>query len=100
MNFEIKIDRDAIRDIEDAIDWYETQQVGSGIKFLVLLDEHIERLKSNPFLQVKYKNVRCLPLKSYPYMIHFTVDENSMIVIIRAVFNTHQDPVLWRKRGI
>jgi plasmid stabilization system protein ParE len=99
MNFTIKIDRDAIRDIEEAIQWYESRQINLGTKFYSLLEEHIQLLSSNPYYQIKYSNVRCLPIKTYPFMIHFTVDENSHTVVIRAVFNTHRDPENWKKRN-
>jgi len=98
MTFAIKIDQDAIRDIEEAIIWYESQQKGLSKQFLVLLEEHIDRLRSNPYFQIKYSDVRCLPIKKFPFMIHYTLEENTQSVIIRAVFNTHINPSIWRKR--
>jgi len=49
----------------------------------------------HPFYQVRYKNVRCLPMKKYPYMIHLTVDEKERIVTIRAVIHTSQNTDGW-----
>jgi toxin ParE1/3/4 len=55
-------------------------------------------LKTNPFFQVRYDEVRCLPLKTYPFMIHFTIDQADQLVVVRAVFNTYLDPNNWAKR--
>jgi hypothetical protein len=32
-------------------------------------------------------------------MIHYTVDQDQKLIIIRAVFNTHLDPENWKKRN-
>jgi len=33
-----------------------------------------------------------MPLKNFPSLIHFTVDEINKVVVIRAVINTYQNP--------
>jgi toxin ParE1/3/4 len=98
MAFHIKIDADALSDIQYAIDWYNQPQSGLGRKFLAEVKTSINSLKVNPYYQVRYDEVRCLPLKKYPYMIHFTVDPSTKVVVIRAVFNTYLDPETWKKR--
>ncbi len=42
--------------------------------------------------QIRYKEVHCLPMKTFKYMIHFKVDEQAKYVQIYAVLSTHQDP--------
>ena len=98
MAFILLISDDAVRDIDEAIEWYESHQNDLGLKFYSILIEHIDQLRSNPFFQIRYSNVRCLPLSVFPYMIHFTVDSEAQTVIIRAVFNTSLDPKKWRIR--
>ena len=98
MNFVIKIEPEAVQDIQDVIYWYEVQQSGLGKQFYREVELAIGRLQQNPFYQVRYRNVRCLPLTKYPFMIHYTIDETNSIVIIRAIFNTSLNPKRWLGR--
>jgi mRNA-degrading endonuclease RelE of RelBE toxin-antitoxin system len=98
MRFRIRIEPEAYRDIQEGIDWYNEQQPGLGRKFHFEVKVFIGKLKINPFFQVRYNDVRCLPLKQYPYMIHFTVDEERRVVTIWAVFKTSRTPTIWKSR--
>ena len=99
MKYKVKLEPEAILDIQEAIDWYNEKQVGLGKKLYKILQKCISGLTSFPFYQVRYGgNIRCLPLKGYPYMLHFTIDEQQKTVIIRAVFHTSKSPSNWLKR--
>jgi toxin ParE1/3/4 len=98
MKFVIRIESEALQDIQSAIDWYEFQQEGLGKKFYATLENTFEMLKTNPFYQNRYSNIRCLPLHKFPFMVHFSIDEANDVVIIRAVFNTSLDPGKWKGR--
>jgi toxin ParE1/3/4 len=98
MDYTIFLDESASQDIQDAIDYYEEQQSGLGERFENALNKEILVLEKNPFFQLRYDNVHCLPLKKYPYMVHFTIDEEGFRVIIRAVFHTSRDPKNWKSR--
>ncbi len=46
---------------------------------------------------IRYDNIRVKPVDTFPYTIHFTIDEiNNCIIIFRA-FNTWQEP-FWDKK--
>lgn len=96
MAFVIVIDPRALQDIQLAIDYYDEQQTGLGKQFEDALNQHLLILEKNPFYQVRYDDVHCLPLKKYPYMLHFTINEERKRIIIRAVFNTFRDPEIWK----
>lgn len=98
MAFSLVIDPKAIEDIQQAIDYYDEQQVGLGERFEATLNKHLLSLRKNPFFSLRYDQVRCLPLKKFPYMLHFTVDEENSLVTIRAVFHTSINPQNWEKR--
>lgn len=80
----------AISDIQKAIDYYDEQQPGLGLKFDKSLDNHFAILKKNPHYQVRYNNVHCLPLRKYPYMIHFLIENKTVRIV--AVFHTSLNP--------
>ena len=98
MAYNIVIEPIALQDIQQAIDYYDDQQIGLGEKFEATLNKHLISLERNPFFQVRYDDVHCLPMKKYPYMIHYTIDEAENEVTVRAVFSTHMDPGIWKKR--
>ena len=98
MIYRIVIEPIAIEDMQQAIDYYDKQQIGLGKKFENTLNKHLISLQKNPFFRIRYDNVRCLPIKKYPYMIHFTVQEEAKTIIIRAVFNTYRNPDIWKDR--
>ena len=91
MKFTLELDPRAIQDIQEAIDYYDEQLVGLGEKFEAYLNKYMKSLSKNPFFQIRYDSIRCLPLKKYPYMIHFTVDEKLNAVYIHSVLNTARD---------
>ena len=90
--FKLKIEPKAKIDIQDNISWYNKQQKGLGRKFHKEVKEYLDSLKANPFYELKYDNIRCLPLKKFPFTIHFSVNEDERFVIARSVFKTSQDP--------
>ena len=92
MKFTIELDSRVIQDIQEAIDYYDEQLIGLGEKFESYINKYIKTLAKNPFYQIRYDNIRCLPLKKYPYMIHFTIDEKNNFVFIHSVINTSRDP--------
>lgn len=98
MAFRIIIDPDAIHDIQGIINYYDEQQTGLGEKFESVLNKHLLTLHKNPFFQIRYDDVHCLPLKKFPFMVHFTIHEADKLVIIRAVFHTSINPENWKKR--
>lgn len=96
--FNVKIEPEAIQDIQDAIHWYNNQQDGLGGQFYSQVLDRIESLRQNPFYQIRYKNVRCVNLSDFPFMIHFTIEEVSRSIQIKAVFHTSRNPKIWDKR--
>ncbi len=98
MRFELLIQRDAESDIQQAIDWYDEKQSGLGEKFHKEVLSAFSKLASYPFYQIRYNEVRCLPLKKFPFMLHYSVNEVLHTVTLRAVLHTSRSPEVWRKK--
>lgn len=47
---------------------------------------------------MRYENVRCVPIRKFPYMIHFIVEEEKKRIVVIGIFNTCWDPQKWIKR--
>lgn len=97
--FYIDIEPEALEDIQKAIDYYDSTRVGLGEQFYNATDKHIELLRTNyNSFAIKYDDVRCLPLKKYPYTIHYRVLSAQKTVSIKAVFCDFEDPDKWEGR--
>lgn len=77
---------------DEISEYYESLSKGLGTKFYNDFEDYVETLKTFPFFEEKYNIVRTLPLKKFPYTIHFTVDELEKIVSIQAITNNYQNP--------
>lgn len=97
VNFEVIILPTALQDVQDAVDYYDEQSIGLGEKFEAELNEFLIALEFNPFFQNSYETVRCLPLKKFPFMVHFSVMEEDRRVLVHAVFHTSLSPKSWKR---
>jgi|JI10StandDraft_1071094.scaffolds.fasta_scaffold793361_3 hypothetical protein len=87
MGYEISLSPRAMKEIEQAIDYYSENQ-NTVWKFYEELDICYEILKNNPFLEVRYRAMRALPMRVFPYIVLFTIEINE--VFIYSIFNTYQ----------
>jgi mRNA-degrading endonuclease RelE of RelBE toxin-antitoxin system len=95
----LKIDKDALDDIQKATDWYNKQVPGLGFRFQQQVKTHINRLKEDASLYAKrYENVRCLNIKTFPFMVHYTINFESDLVVVYAVIHTSRNPKIWKER--
>ena len=95
-NFELNIQNRAEIEINEISDYYESLVEGLGTKFYIEVSNYIETLKSFPFFEKRYSAIRILPLKKFPYSIHFSVDEINSIVTVHAVILDYRNPDLTR----
>ncbi|MGE0635342.1 MAG: hypothetical protein AB7G44_08305 [Bacteroidia bacterium] len=87
---------DAVADLQNGVRWYNNQQAGLGKRFYSTAVNSIKEIAKRPLsAALRYDEVRCYPVKKFPYMIHFLIHENSMIVL--GVINTALNPETnWR----
>jgi toxin ParE1/3/4 len=77
-----------------AIEYYNAVAVDLGYRFADLVAEYFQRIAELPTgSAIRYKNVRCKPMKRFPYLIMFTIDEAAHPVSILRIFNTYQEPI-------
>lgn len=92
MAYKLKIEPLAKWDIQQEIHYYNNQQKGLGKRFHSEIKTYFTAIKANPFYQIRYDNIHCTPLKTFPAMIHYTINEAAKLIIVRAVINTHRNP--------
>lgn len=92
MEFKVVILKRANLEIEEAYLYYESIQDGLGLKFIYDYENHLDTLYKNPYFEKRYDIIRMLPLKKFPYSIHFSVDEINKIVTVHAIILEYQNP--------
>jgi len=97
-SFKIRIRDKTFADLQDTINYYNSQQHGLGKRFYTIFEHALEILKINPYFQIRFDSIRSIPLHSFPYSIYFDVDEKNTIVNIYAVLHQALDPDKINKR--
>ncbi|MBN9386375.1 MAG: type II toxin-antitoxin system RelE/ParE family toxin [Chitinophagaceae bacterium] len=94
MPYTILVTPTATDDIAAAIEYYNALAADLGYRFADLVADYFDRIAELPTASaVRYRNVRCKPMKRFPYLITFTIDEATHSVNILRVFNTYQEPL-------
>lgn len=89
----------AKEDIKDAAHWYNKQKLGLGKKFTTHVRKKVRFISENPeHIAIRYNTTRTALVDTFPYMIHFSIDEENKTVIISAIFATKDDPKKWTER--
>lgn len=97
--YKVKIEPDALLDIQEITDWYSNQQLGLGKRFQNSTIKQIDSLYINPQgFAIKYKEIRCSKVKDFPYMVHFYINEENRLVEVLAVISTSRNPKIWSEK--
>jgi plasmid stabilization system protein ParE len=93
MSYKIIIINEAKIDFKESINWYKDINTKLAIRFIASFKESLSKIKNDPFhFQIRYDDVRICMLTTFPYLIHFTVNENT--IIIKAIFHSSRDSKL------
>lgn len=79
-------------DLIEARDFLESRRKGFGLKFIQEYKSLLSSLTINPDFQVRYKDIHCLPMPTFKYMVHFKIVETTKTVIVYAVLSNYLDP--------
>ncbi|MBP6557753.1 MAG: type II toxin-antitoxin system RelE/ParE family toxin [Flavobacterium sp.] len=97
MIYSVVIDPRALQDIQAAIDYYDFKSEGLGSYFYQEVEQHFEILAKNPFYQIRYKDYHGLPLKKFPFIVFYFIDEEIKTVFVLSIFNTYINPKKYPK---
>ena len=87
----------AERDVQDARDWYESKQVGLGVKFTRRLSDTVAVIGKMPELfGVIGPGVRAATIRRFPHIIYYSVYPDRVEVL--AVLHGSQDASAWQSR--
>ena len=101
MSFKVIYAAKVYEDLQEAVDFYNSREKGLGVRFFKSVKIQISQIKSNVYaFQVRYDDVHCAPLKSFPYTIHYRVDAEKNTIRVIAVFCDYRNPAIWKNRSI
>jgi hypothetical protein len=93
MIYKIVILDEAKLDYKKSFLWYKDIHPKLAIRFNDSFKRSIAIIKTDPLLfQIRYDNIRIVFLKTFPYAIHYSIYENS--IVIKSIFHTSRDSEL------
>ena len=92
MAYKIIISPRAQKEIENAIDFYALYSSNAPRSFIIMLKETYTILETSPFFRIRYKNIRALKLKKFPYSLYFVINQNNNTVKILSCFHNKKSP--------
>src|SRR5690606_4708806 len=87
----ISITPKALEDLQQAIDYYNEQLQGLGIRFEGNVNDTFGKIQKMPkAASFAYDTVRYKVVEDFPFII--TYEELDNLIAILRIFNTHQQP--------
>ncbi len=90
--FKVLLLDEAGNDFSNALEYYKKINLIIAHKFHKATSKSLNDLKKNPFYQIRYDDFRIKTIKNYPYVLHFTVNEQLNCVFVFGIRNTFQNP--------
>lgn len=86
-------------DVQEAKIWYKEQKVGLEVEFAFAIETAIQKILKMPTsYSPRYKNVRIAHPKTFPYNIHFYIDEVNETVVFTAIVHNKREPKIAMNR--
>ncbi len=80
-------------DVQEAKIWYKEQKEGLEVEFAFAIEAAIQKILKMPTsYSPRYKKVRIAHPKTFPYNIHFYIDEVNETVVITAIVHNKRHP--------
>jgi mRNA-degrading endonuclease RelE of RelBE toxin-antitoxin system len=94
-NFTIYYSEEARLDLLEAVKWYNSINIILDKRLKKEIKNVEKSIKLNPaFASIKYRNVRTVACKIFPYSIHYEVDVDQNRILIISIFHFSKEP-LW-----
>lgn len=93
MSYKVVIVEEAKLDLKESVDWYKNINPKLAQRFLLSFKEGVVLIRKEPLhFQIRYDDVRILMLTTFPYLVHFTVENET--IIIKAIYHSSRDSEL------
>jgi plasmid stabilization system protein ParE len=93
----VRIQSHAEAEAGQAAEWYESQQPGLGVEFLLELDAAIERAVEIPLAYAPiYQGARRVLVRRFPFAVYFVYEHD--VVEVFGVLHQQRAVTLWQSR--
>ncbi|MBS9391374.1 MAG: recombinase [Anabaena sp. MDT14b] len=97
MNYVLVFRPEVREELDEAYNWYQSQQTGLGDEFLDCVDNMLNRICQMPeSYAVVYLDVRRTVVRRFPYAIYYRIVSSR--VIVTAIFHSRRDSKSWQTR--
>lgn len=91
MAYKIIITPNAVENIEQAVNYYKKiVSIKVAKSFIDDYKKTFKDIQKTKYFQFFFQDFRAKPMKKFPYIVFYTIDEDLQIIIIKAVFHTSQ----------
>ena len=101
MSWSVVLRPEVEADVNEATEWYESQQSGLGDEFREEIIRVFDILVKNPLLQCRRhprKNIRWRYPERFPYRVVYEVLTTEKTIVVAAVIHAARHDRHWRKR--
>jgi len=92
------VQKRALREFDEAYEWYQAHEPGLGLRFAYEVDAAFELIREHPDLFAPiHRDIRRVTLKHFPYSVYY-VQRNESVKVV-AVMHGARHPRNWQRRG-
>ena len=93
----VRFNPEAVSELNAAVDYYEENEAGLGIEFVMEIQKGIEMILKYPdsWQQISFSSRRYL-VKRFPLGIIFLCNDGTLYIV--AIMNLNREPNYWKKR--
>jgi toxin ParE1/3/4 len=91
----------ALRELEDAADWYGIQRAELKAEFIASVKSSLTNLAKNPRLnarRLKKRDIRWLRPERFPYRLVYEIRKTESIIVVIAVLHSSRNDAHWHRR--
>ena len=93
MAYSFIIKEEAMKELTEAVLWYEEQQEGLGKSFRTNFHDKLKRVCNNPlYYKASYKKYHEALIDTFPFQIVYAINEAKNLIIVIAIFHTSRNP--------
>ncbi len=93
MEFKVIVSPRAQKEFYKSIDFYALDSNWAPLNFIVAVEKAYSILIQNPYYRIRYKNVRAIKLKRFPFLLYFVINEKQQTVKILSCFHSKRNPM-------
>ena len=93
MSYKLLITPDAETQLDEAVLYYKNRASKRvALDFLSEFKNSCQSILNVIHFQFFFDEFRAVPMRKFPFLLFYTIDENQKVIIIKAVFHTSQNP--------